>query len=101
MILLLIELLFLLSFAVRENDLVYEEEDYHADTAVKNCSSDVVNKWCHELACYCNPDTVDGINDAGDDDKCEYIPCDLLSWLIVVAENKQLLNREEIGRAHV
>ena len=83
-----------LFLGLRENDLVDEEEYYHADATVEYCSANVVNKCRNELAGNSNPDAVDGVNDACDNNECHYIPCNLLAWLIVVTEYKKLLDWE-------
>ena len=47
-----------LFLGLRENDLVDEEEYYHADATVEYCGANVVNKCRNELAGNSNPDAV-------------------------------------------
>ena len=66
--------IFSLRLSLRENNLVNKEEDYHADAAVKDGGSYVVDKVRNELTCHGNPCAVDGVDNAGDNTECDEVP---------------------------
>ena len=78
----------------REYDFINEEEYHHGYAAIQDGGTDIVDKVRDEQTCDCNPDAVDGINDAGDDTKGKHVPCNLLSGVSVTSEDEELLNQE-------
>ena len=64
-------------FALREDDLIHEEEDDHGDTAVEDGGADVVDEVRHQQTCHRHPDAVDGVDDADNNAKRQQIPADL------------------------
>ena len=81
-------------FALREDDLIHEEEDDHGDTAVEHGGADVVDEVRHQQASHRHPDAVDGVDDAGDDAEGQQIPADLFCQIALAAEHKIALDGE-------
>ena len=81
-------------FALREDDLIHEEEDDHRDAAVQHRSADVVDEVRYQQARHRHPDAVDGVDDAGDDAERQHIPADLLCQIALAAEHKITLDGE-------
>ena len=81
-------------FGFGEDDLIDKEEDYHRYTAVEHGGADIVHPIRHKLARDSHPNTVDGIDDAGNDDKSNQVPQNLIPHIALTAEHQVALNGE-------
>ena len=75
-----------------EDDLVHKEENHHADATVEHCGSDIVDPIGYELSGSSDPDAVDGVHDARNDDKGQQIPQGLIPDVALATKHQTSLD---------